>query len=86
MTWAEFRIRQFAYRREEKSRWYHTRFIAYHALIGSHYNPKKIPKSIDRFMQLDDKKLKKLTDTQLEAMRKAQAKYLQEVKDRNGIN
>ena len=35
---------------EEKLR--HTRLIAYSSQIGSHLDPKKLPRSIDQFMQI----------------------------------
>ncbi len=84
MTWAEFCIRQFAYRRMDRYSWIKVREIAYQALVGSHMNPKKLPRSKDKFMPLDDKKEKQLTEKQLEAMRKAQEVYRQEVNKRNG--
>ncbi len=84
MTWAEFLIRQFAFRRMDKYSWMKVREIAYQALVGSHMNPKKLPKSKEKFMPLDDRKQKQLTDKQLEAMRNAQEIYRQEVNKRNG--
>lgn len=84
MTWAEFRIRQFAYRRMDNYSWIKVREIAYQALVGSHADPKRLPKSKEKFMPLDDRKQKELTERQLEAMRNAQAVYLKEIQKRNG--
>ena len=53
MTWAEFCIRQHAFRRMEKAEWYQVREIAYASLVGSHMNPKKLPKSKEKFIPLD---------------------------------
>ena len=39
---------------EEKLR--HTRLIAYSAQIGSHLDPKKLPRSIDQFMPIGNEK------------------------------
>ena len=79
MTWAEFRLRQFAFRRTEKQSWYKVREIAYSALVGSHLDPKKLPKTKDKFMSLDDKKSIETTSKQLEAMRKATEVYRKQV-------
>ncbi len=84
MTWAEFRIRQFAFRRMEKNSWVKVREIAYQSLVGSHRDPKTLPKSREKYMPLDDRKQKELTEKQLEAIRKAQEVYHQEEKKRNG--
>lgn len=53
MTFAEFQIRLFAYRRVQEREWEKVRFIAWNSLIGFHSNPKKLPKSITEFMKLD---------------------------------
>ena len=50
MTWAEFCIRQYAYRRMDKHSWYKVREIAYSAMIGSHIDPKKLPKTKEKFI------------------------------------
>tara|TARA_R110000851_G_scaffold268704_1_gene421442 strand:+ start:736 stop:978 length:243 start_codon:yes stop_codon:yes gene_type:complete len=76
MTWAEFLIRQHAYHRIEKNEWYKVREIAYSSLIGSHIDPKKLPKSKDKFIPLDESN--NSTDT-IDAVRnailKAQKEY-----------
>ena len=74
MTWAEFRIRQFAYRRIEKNDWYKVREIAYSALIGSHVDPKKLPKNKDKFMKLDNRQAE-ATEQAKEKMRKVAEIY-----------
>ena len=53
MTFAEFQIRLFAYKRMQLRDWEKVRQIAWSAFIGSHQDPKKMPKSIDKFMALD---------------------------------
>lgn len=79
MTWAEFRLRQFAFRRTEKQSWYKVREIAYSALVGSHLAAKDVPRSKEKFMSLDDKKSIETTSKQLEAMRKAAEVYRKQV-------
>lgn len=74
MTWAEFRIRQFAYRRMDRNEWYKVREIAYSALIGSHVDPKKLPKNKDKFMKLDNRQAE-ATEQAKEKMRKVAEIY-----------
>lgn len=53
MTFAEFQIRLFAYKRMELREWEKVRQIAWSAFIAPHQDPKKLPKSIDKFMNLN---------------------------------
>ena len=82
MTWAEFRIRQFAYRRMDRNEWYKVREIAYSALIGSHVDPKKLPKNKDKFMKLDNRQAK-ATEKAKERMREVAEIYRLQ-KQKNG--
>jgi len=75
MTWAEFLIREHSYNRIEKSEWYKVREIAYASLIGSHVDPKKLPKSKDKFMPLDSEVSKGVSKLALEAIKNAQLNY-----------
>ena len=52
MPWCEFLIKSYAYNRMQKEKLRHTRLIAYSSQIGSHLDPKKLPRSIDQFMQI----------------------------------
>ena len=52
MTFAEFQIRLFAYKRMELREWEKVRQIAWSAFIAPHQDPKKLPKTIDKFMNL----------------------------------
>lgn len=64
MSFAEFQIRLFAWKRVEERAWEKVRIIAWYSMTGSHQDPKKMPKSITQFMKLsfDDKKNSKVTD------------------------
>ena len=75
MTWAEFLIREHSYNRIEKSEWCKVREIAYASLIGSHVDPKKLPKSKDKFMPLDSEVSKGVSKLALEAIKNAQLNY-----------
>jgi len=77
MTWAEFCIRQHAYRRMDKSEWYKVREIAYAAIVGSHLDPKKLPKNQEAFMSLDGGK-KDVTDIMKQTIKQAQERFKKE--------
>ena len=77
MTWAEFQIRLFAYNRIQKREWYKVRELAWISLIGSHQDPKKLPKSKEKFMPLDD--VKTVSNDAKVAFLKAYQKYTDEI-------
>ena len=52
MPWCEFLIKSYAYNRMQEEKLRHTRLVAYSAQIGSHLDPKKLPRSIDQFMRI----------------------------------
>lgn len=52
MPWCEFLIKSYAYNRMQEEKLRHTRLIAYSSQIGSHLDPKKLPRSIDQFMRI----------------------------------
>ena len=56
MAWCEFLIKSYAYNRMQEEKLRHTRLIAYSAQIGSHLDPKKLPRSIDQFMRIGSEK------------------------------
>ena len=59
MPFCEFLIKSYAYNRMQKERLRHTRLIAWSAQIGSHLDPKKLPKSIEQFMPIGSERKKK---------------------------
>jgi len=85
MTWAEFQIRAFAYWRLEERNDLRAREIAWSALIGSHQDPKKLPKTKDKFWQIGSKNVDEPNAMQ-EAIKNAQEKYLKDkqLKEQNG--
>lgn len=52
MTFAEFQIRLFAYKRMQIRDWEKHRLVAYNALIAPYQDYKKLPKTMDKFMNL----------------------------------
>jgi len=82
MTFAEFQIRLFAYKRMQLREWEKVRQISWCAFIGSHQDPKKMPKSIDKFMSLDGGQTKRgVSDAQKERFLEAYGVYLKNVKN-----
>jgi len=81
MTFAEFQIRLFAYKRMQLRDWEKVRLIAWTALTGSHQESKKLPKSIDKFMSLDfgGKPKSGVSDSQKERYLQAMKEYLNKV-------
>ena len=53
MSFAEFQIRLFAYKRVQEREWEKVRVLAWYAMTGSHQDPKKMPKTISQFMSLE---------------------------------
>lgn len=78
MTWAEFLIRQHAYRRIEESSWYKVREIAYASTIGSHLDPKKIAKTKEKFMPLDSERQNASTYDNTERIRQVQEEFFKQ--------
>jgi hypothetical protein len=65
------------YKRAELNDWKKVREISYYSLIGSHMNPKRLPKSIQKFMPLEgEKKDKTITDEQRNAFLIEAQKYI----------
>lgn len=77
MTMAEFNIRYFALNRIEEKKDLRTREVGYSALVGSHLDPKKLPKNKTQYWQIGiDKKIEKSRkDRMKEAMLKAVNDY-----------
>ncbi len=73
MTWAEFLIRLYAYKRMELKQMYKIRELAWVTYIAPHQNPKKMKKSINTFWKLEDKPA--VTSDMLKAIKRAQKQY-----------
>ena len=84
MTWAEFQIRAFAYRRMQEKEELLAREIAWNALIGSHYNPKKLPKDKNKFWQIGIKKVSRADEAMKQAIERARSEYFKKKKELNG--
>jgi len=83
MTWAEFRLRLHAYRRQEKDKLYMLRELAWVTYIAPHQNPKKMKKSKEAFWSLSDKKKNPINDQMRELMKGAIKKYNKELSEKD---
>ena len=89
MPWCEFLIKSYAYNRMQEEKLRHTRLVAYSAQIGSHLDPKKLPRSIDQFMKIgsennsdknsDNPDKKPIFDDMKELFRKRMSEYKNQV-------
>jgi len=81
MSFAEFQIRLFAYKRIQLKEWEKVRFMGWCSTIGSHQDPKKMPKNINAFMplDLDNKKVTKVSDAMKERFLEEYKTYLTQV-------
>lgn len=67
------------YIREDKNKWYHTRFIAYQVYTSTPIKGQHI--SIEKFMNLDNN-ISKLSHEQKELLRELNKKAVKEAKDK----
>jgi hypothetical protein len=82
MTFAEFQIRLFAYKRMELRDWEKFRLVAYNALIAPYQDYKKLPKTMDKFMDLSGGNAKKsigVSDEQKQRFIEATKEYLNKI-------
>lgn len=80
MSFAEFQIRLFAWKRTQEREWEKVRLLAWYALTGSHQDPKKLPKSITNFMSLDiDKKQNVISDSHKKRFLEEMAEYVKQI-------
>ena len=89
MPWCEFLIKSYAYNRMQEEKLRHTRLVAYSAQIGSHLDPKKLPRSIDQFMKIgsennsdknsDNSNKNAIFDDMKELFRKRMSEYKNQV-------
>jgi len=57
MTWAEFQIRLFAYKRQDLYDWQKLRELMWTTYIAPHQDPKKMEKRKQKFLPLGDENL-----------------------------
>jgi len=74
MTWSEFQIRAFAYRRMQENKELLAREISWNSLLAPHIDYKKLPKTKQKFWQIGQKQ-SSVNDGMKEAMKAAQEEY-----------
>jgi len=80
MTWAEFQIRLFSYKRQDLYKWQMLREMMWTTYIAPHQDPKKMVKQKENFLPLrEDKKIKQgVTQEHKDNFIKAFQKWQQE--------
>lgn len=77
MTMHEFQLRRHGYQRQTEHEWARTRKIGFAALVGSHMNPKRLPKRESDFLRLPTyDSVGGATETQVERFKEAMKKYI----------
>lgn len=78
MSFAEFQIRLFAWKRTEERAWEKVRILAWYSMTGSHQDPKRMPKSISQFMslELDNKQTSVITESHKQRFLEAMKEYV----------
>ena len=71
MPWCEYLIKSVAYNRMAKEEWRKFRLVAYNARIGSHLDPKSLPRNEHDFMPIDKVEKSDALERTLEELRKA---------------
>lgn len=81
MTFAEFQIRLFAYKRMQLEDWKKFRLVAYNALVAPYQDYKKLPKTMDKFMNLSEGKAiqHSVTDVHKQMFLDEYANYLKQI-------
>lgn len=80
MSWREFQLRSFGYKRKDRQDWLKVREVAYASLVGSHLDPKKLPKTKEKFLPLGTEQKSRVSDEQKAMFLKAFRKYQDERK------
>jgi hypothetical protein len=80
MTWAEFNIRLFGFKRIEKRRFLKWRDLLWTVYSAPHLDPKHMAKNINSFMPLEGNR--RISDKQIERMKRAQAEFERKLNER----
>lgn len=82
MTWAEFQIRLFAYKRKDLYDWQKLREVMWTCYIAPHQDPKKMVKRKEKFLPLngDKKNSGGVSDAMKQTFLKEFEKYQEKIK------
>ena len=81
MTWAEFRIRSFAWKRKQDADLLKLRELAWVTYIAPHQNPKKMKKTIEQFWSLKKKRKTVIDNDMMALIKSEQEDYFAKIKE-----
>lgn len=81
MPWCEYLIKCYAWNRMETEKWKQARMIAFNARVGSHLDPKHLPKNEESFLPLQETHRKKASKESLERLRQEREMFLKQKKN-----
>lgn len=82
MTWREFQLKLEGYKREQKNKWYHTRFIGYQIYRSIPLAKGSNHVSIEKYMDLGDEPNSKLNNVQRELLKEHMKIAIQQAKEK----
>lgn len=65
----------------EKEKWRRARMIAFNAMIGSHLDHKKLPKSEEAFLPLEEKQQKRVDPAIMEELRREREEIFKKINE-----
>ena len=81
MAWCEYLLKCYAWERMEREKWRKVRLIAFEARVGSHVDPKTLPRTIEQYMPLDGKKtVSRVPRSEIEALKREREQILKNKK------
>lgn len=80
MTWAEFQIRLFAYKRQDLYEWQKLRELMWTSYIAPHQDPKKMIKRKESFLPLSGEKQGRVVSDEMKQL------FLKEYKKWQGVS
>ena len=75
MPWCEYLIKREAYYRVDRELWRKFRLVGFSALIGSHYDSRRLPRDEDAYLPLGGKARRRASKESLEKLKKEQDEF-----------
>ena len=79
MTWAEFQIRCYGWKRKDDRESWKFRKVGFASMWSFHGDYKKLPKTEDKYWQIGEHKSTSLSENQKEAIKLAVKRYKEEI-------
>lgn len=83
MPYCEFILKAQAYHRMQNEQLKRIRFNTFYSMIGSHLDPKKLPKSESNFLPIEEERKSQISDEMRELFKKRQREYEEAIKNYN---